>query len=287
MGDHGADLLRGVGVADVGGDARPVDGKYAVLVEHGRAHIAQLPQLPVGDVADGPGVGHDVGVGHQETVHVRPVFIHFGIGGTGHDGAGNVAAAPGEGVDFAIADTAVETGDHGLRHGFQLLGHHIVGALAVKGAVVVEKHQIFRIQKGKAQIVRQQQTVEILAPAGAEILAGSFPDELFHLVQLPGDGEGKPQFFRDGQIALPYPAKNRLDVFAVSLGAVGLVEQVGDFFILRKTPPGRAGHHVAAARIHSDNIAHFSELSCVRQGTAAEFDHNFSHGIVSSIITES
>ena len=153
-----------------------------------------------------------------------------------------------------------------------------------------DDHGLLTIQReitGERNICRQQQAVEILAPAGAEILAGPFPDEPFHLVQLPGDGKGKPQFFRDGQIALPYPAKNRLDVFAVSLGAVGLVEQVGDFFILRKTPPGRAGHHVAAARIHSDNITHFSELSCVRQGTAAEFDHNFSHGIVSSNITES
>ena len=261
--------------------------KDRVLVQNGCTHIGKLAQFAISKLANAARMVDHVRIRHQKAVHVRPVFIHLRIGGPGHDGAGNVAAPPGEGVDFAAPDAAVESGNDGLRHGFQLLGHHIVGALAVKGAVVVEKHQIFGIQKGKAQIVRQQQTVEILAPAGAEILAGSFPDELFHLVQLPGDGEGKPQFFRDGQIALPYPAKNRLDVFAVSLGAVGLVEQVGDFFILRKTPPGRAGHHVAAARIHSDNIAHFSELSCVRQGTAAEFDHNFSHGIVSSNITES
>ena len=282
VGNHGADFLRGVGVADIGGDARPVDGEHAVFMKHGSAHVAQLPKLPVGDAADGPGLGHDMGVGHQEAVDVRPVFIQLGISGPGHDGAGNIAAAPGEGVDLAVPDAAVESGNDGLRNGFQLFSHHGVGAFAVKGAVVVEKDQILGIQKCKAQIIRQKQAVEILAPAGAEVLAGAFPDQPLHLVQLPGDGEGKPQLLCDGQVALPNPLKNRAGVVAPLPGPVGLVQQIGDLFIFRKTPSGCAGHYIAAARIHSDNIAHLPKLSRVRQGTAAEFDYDFSHEIVSS-----
>ncbi|MPN61961.1 hypothetical protein SDC9_209707 [bioreactor metagenome] len=57
-------MLRRVGVADVGGDARAADGEHAVLVQHSGTGTAELVHFVVGDMADGLRVLHHAGVGH-------------------------------------------------------------------------------------------------------------------------------------------------------------------------------------------------------------------------------
>ena len=92
--DHGAGILGAVGVADVDGDARLADGEHRVLVEDGRAHVAELPELGIGDVVDDLGGIHHPGVRGQHAGNVRPVLVEVSPHGLGDDGARDVRAAP-------------------------------------------------------------------------------------------------------------------------------------------------------------------------------------------------
>ena len=62
--DHGAGILRGVGIADVQRDVLLPHGEDGALVEHLGPGIAQLPELVVGDLGDGLGIVYDPGVRH-------------------------------------------------------------------------------------------------------------------------------------------------------------------------------------------------------------------------------
>ncbi len=58
----------------------------------------------------GRGSFDDLGVGHEEAGHVRPVLVHIRVERGRGQRAGDVAAAAGEGLDRAVGHDAVKAG---------------------------------------------------------------------------------------------------------------------------------------------------------------------------------
>ena len=276
--NKGTRILGLVGVADVGGDTRTVYGEHAVLVQYACAHVAQLSQFTVGDVADGLCAGHDAGVSHKETAHICPVFVHLSLCGTGDDGAADIAAATAESMNFFFK-AAVEAGDNGLLGVLEQRGQGVVGTFTVERAILIEEDKVLGVKEGVIQIVRQKQTVEVFAAAGAIVAACTVGNILRHFIQINVDIDLKLQFFGDLTVAFADTGKGSGKILPVLLLAVSLVQQVGYFVITVKTAAGSAGHHIAAALIHIQDGLYLLKLFCIGQRAAAELGNNLTHSI--------
>ena len=241
-------------------------------MKHLRADVAQLAQLRVGDALDGARVGHDLGIGHQEAGHVRPVLVHVGVQRRRRQRAGDVAAAAGEGVDAAVGQHAVEAGDdHPAAGGRPLQG--LIADLLIHGAVHAEVQPHGAVQKIKAQIVGHEPRREVFAPAH-QLVGG---DALVHLlaqgVELLLQRGGQSQLVPDLQIAAAHHVEHRVAAAAVLQVGVAQIQQVGDLMVVLEPLTGGADHHHAAAGVGLHNGAHLAELLGVRHGRTAEFQH--------------
>ena len=177
-------MLRFVGIADVQRDIRLPYRKDAGFVQHLGAHVAQLPQLAVGDALDGPGVLHDARIRHQDPGNIGPVFVHIGRKRRRCQSAGHIAAAAGQHPDMAIRHHAVKArNDDPALPGDT--AQHFVGMLPVDLTVKGKLQPVGGIQKVIAQILRHQTGREIF-PAGNQLILA---DPLLHFpvkdVKLP------------------------------------------------------------------------------------------------------
>ena len=273
-GDDGAGIPGGVGVADADGDAGGSRGIDGVLMEHGGAHVGHFPQLAVGDLPDGQGVGHDAGVRRQDAGYVRPVLVAARAGGPGHDGAGDIRAAAGEGAHAAVGIRPVEAGHDGAGLVRQGGAQGLVGAGGVKAAVGAEKDAVGGVDEGPVQEGGHDFCVQVFAAAGAIVLVCAGLDFGFYVVetqinvqiQLPDNGL---KAFGDLR---PRPGEGR------RAGVLkGLIEQIGDFRVVGEPAAGGGDHHEGPAGVGGDDFRDFAELCGVSQGAAAEFDCDCFH----------
>ena len=140
--DQSALVLGAVGVADVDGNALLAHRENGILVEHAGAHVGQLPQLLICNGFDYFRILYDARIGHQHAGDVGPVLVHVGVNGFGHNGAGDVGAAPGEGLDAAVVFGPVEARDHGPLYIGKAFGQLMVRVLGLQVAVVVEEDNL-------------------------------------------------------------------------------------------------------------------------------------------------
>ena len=73
--DHGAVMLRLVGIADVDGDSAVLHRQNAVLMKHVRSHIGKLAQLLIGDASDRLRIFCKSRIRRINTGNIRPVLI--------------------------------------------------------------------------------------------------------------------------------------------------------------------------------------------------------------------
>ena len=281
--DEGAGILRPVGIADVDGDIRAAVREDRVLVQDRRAHIGKLAQLAVGDIVDNVRMLDDARVGRQHAGHVRPVLIQLCAHRAGHDRARHVGATAGEGMDGAVGHCAVEAGDDGAVDADEGVADGCVRGLGVKGAVCAEQDHLRRVDKGKAEIGRQQSGVQIFAAAGhivalrrsAQVCfdGGKVRREIDLQLQLGDDiGKALPDLIERGGKILPGAG-----------GVIAAVEQVRDLRIAGKALAGRGGDDVAAAGIFTDDGRDLFKLTGGRQRAAAEFHNDGVHkGLLSA-----
>ena len=86
-------MAGGVGVADIQRNVLLSHGEHRALVQHLRAHIAQLAQLVIGYALDGVGIIDDARIGHEYARYVRPVFVHVRVQRRSRKSARNIASA--------------------------------------------------------------------------------------------------------------------------------------------------------------------------------------------------
>ena len=108
-------------------------------------------------------------------------------------------------MNAAIGHAAVKPRDHGAVHILEDSRKHLLGALAVKASIRLKQDKILGVQEGKAKVFRQNQAVQIFAPAGA-IIPADVPllDFVLQVLQNPGHIQAQAQVLHDSQKALPH-----------------------------------------------------------------------------------
>ena len=269
--DHGAGLIGSVGIADVQRDILLADRENGALMEHLGTGVAQFPQFVVSNLGDGLGILHNPGIRHQNAGNVGPVFIDGGIQCCGGQGAGDITAAPGEGLDVAVGHQAVEAGDHGTVAPVEVLQRRI-GLFLVHGAVEIEPDPVSRIDEVEAQEACHQLGGEILAPADQFILGyGLGIDALFQRFEFCIQIQINVQLLPDLQIPGSDHLKNTGAVHAVLGMGKAQVQKVGDFVVIFEPLAGGGDHHHLAVGIGQDDIADLAVLARIGHGRAAEF----------------
>ena len=236
-----------------------------------RAQIAELTQLAVRHAADGCGVFHDAGIGHQDAGHVRPVLVHIRVQGRRRQRAGDVAAAPGQGHHPAIGHGTVEAGDHHPL-AVRCLPQRLIAGILIHSAVKLEPQPQRRVQEGIAQILRHQPGGEILAPGGQILLvrlAGGHP--LPQGVELPVQVQVQAAVVGDLLIPPADQGEDLLAADAVFQVGAAQIKKVGDLVIVL-VPFAGGGHHDNAAGIVTlHNGLDLGKLHGIGHGGAAEF----------------
>ena len=274
--DERSGVIRGVGVADVERDVLLAHGEDRALVQHLRTDEAQLAQLVIRDALDRQRVGHDAGVGHEDTGHVRPVFVHVGIERRGCERAGNVAAAAGEGADLAVGRHAVKAGDDDAAAVGQALQRGI-GRLLVDRPVELEAHPQLRVQKRVAEVVRHEQGGEIFAARHELLLRDAGAHLLAQHGELGLNVHVQAALVADGDVAIGDHLEDGVAAHAVLQVRVAQVQEVCELVVVRAALAG-SGHDDHLPRgVGAHDVAHFFKLFGVRHRRAAEFC-NLQHG---------
>ena len=280
LADHGAGMIGLVGVADIGGDAGPVNREHRVLMQHGCAHMAQLPQLLIGNGGNlGRAVDHP-GIRHQETGDIGPVLIHVSMDRTGNQGTGDITAAAGKGADLAVFLRPVETGHNGGLPVAQGGGELILGPFVIQGPVVIKDDPIGGVHKAPAQIISHQQSAEILPAAGTPVSPHAGGDALLHFIKTGGDIDLQMKTLGDGKITIPDFDKLVLEGLPLRSKRVTQIEQIGHLIVFGKALSGRTGDQVTAGGLQLQDAPDLPKLLIIGQRTAAElrydtFKHRF------------
>ena len=269
--DHGSGRCRVVGVADVHRNARRLHREDGGFVQHGRAHVGQLPQLRVGDHVDGRRVVHDARVAAEQAGHVRPVLVEVGCGRARNDCAGDVRAAAAEGAHLAVRHAAVEAREHCAGNPLQNEGQFLLRGLGVKAAILTEEDVVLGIDQRPIQIGRHHHGDEVLAPTSGVVPIDLAAQLRLDVVQLRIQIQIQPQLAHDLAVALPHQAEAVGEIQIVLRRVAAAVQKVGDLDVVPIALARCGHHHIAPRRIAVDDRRTLAELRRIRQRAAAEF----------------
>lgn len=188
-------------------------------MQHARAHIGKFAQLAIGDIANRFRVAHNARVGHQTAGNVRPVFIHVGLNRARNNRARDIAAAAGKGFDVAVRIASVKARHNRALMPGQQRAELFLCLIAVQPPLFVKENALLRIDEIPAEIICQQNAVEVFAPAGGVIRARAELNVAAHFIQIPIQINRQPKLLRNAVVA----RANRTKADAKSL----------------RTPPGR------------------------------------------------
>ena len=134
-------------------------------MQHTRAHIGQLAQLRVGYNAYYLGICDYSRVGYQKTAYVRPVFIKRRFYRLCDNRAGKVASAARERFYAAVGHSSVKPRDNGTGSPVKNCPKTGVCDISVEIALVVKENALGRVNKGIAEIFRENDSVKIFSAA--------------------------------------------------------------------------------------------------------------------------
>ena len=86
-------FIRGIGIADVDGDAFFTHGKDGLFMQHRGTHVRQLAQFAIGDLSDRLGLGYHPWIRHQYAGHIGPILVQVHIQCIRHDRTRHIRSA--------------------------------------------------------------------------------------------------------------------------------------------------------------------------------------------------
>ena len=218
-------------------------------------------------------VGAQRRVGAHQAVHVRPVFVETRAEGGGDPRAGNVRAAAGEGLNFAVGAASVKAGNHraGIAPRHFLNGD--AGFRRVHATARVEVNQLRRVHEGQAGAAGEEHGAQALA-----LGRGAIPGE----GRVGGEGieqavHGNGQRFGDFLIARANGRENQAVVAALGGAGVGQQQKIRHLVVHAVAAAGRGEHDKPRPRRGGDQRAHAAEAVRVGHGAAAEFGNENAH----------
>ena len=128
-------------------------------MEHGSAHVGQLPKFPVSDHVNFLGPFNDPWIRHKETGYVRPVLIQIRVDRLRHNRTCDIRTAPGKCLDLSVRHGPIEAWDHRPFRLCQACGKNFLGLLSVKISLVVKQDHFCRVDKFIAQIFSHDPSV--------------------------------------------------------------------------------------------------------------------------------
>ena len=149
--------------------------------------------------------------------------------------------------------------------------------IAVQPPLFVKENALLRIDEIPAEIICQQNAVEVFAPAGGVIRARAELNVAAHFIQIPIQINRQPKLLRNAVVARANRIKSRREIAAGRRQAVALIKQIGHFDIGGSAFARRARHDNAPILVGKQNLPDLFELRRVGQRTSAEFCYFHTH----------
>lgn len=210
-------------------------------------------------------------VGHQTAGNVRPVFIHVGLNRARNNRARDIAAAAGKGFDVAVRIASVKARHNRALMSGQQRAELFLCLIAVQPPLFVKENALLRIDEIPAEIICQQNAVEVFAPAGGVIRARAELNVAAHFIQIPIQINRQPKLLRNAVVARANRIKSRREIAAGRRQAVALIKQIGHFDIGGSAFARRARHDQCADPRRKAESPTF--LNCA--ASASELPPNF------------
>ena len=145
--------------------------------------------------------------------------------------------------------------------------------------VRVKEDDLRRVDELPAQILGQNDAVQVFAAAGRIIHGLAVEHGVMHLFQMGREIQIQPQLVDDLGIARRKLRKDLLEFRQLPLARQFMagVEHIRDLGIVRLPATGRGGHDIHAVGIPEQNLLDLSELRRFRQRAAAELGNHNTH----------
>ena len=275
--DHGSGSVRIVGVADIDRNACVAHGENSLLMQNRCTHVGKLAQLAIGDGLDGLGVLDHARVCHHKARDVGPVLVERRVCRLRNDRAGHVRATAAEGLDRAVGHDTVKAGDHGVAVLLELLTHLLLGLFLVVHAVLAEEDHRLGVDKVKAEVLGQDQRIEVLAAACGKITSRVVRDGVADVIQLARNVKLQTELADDAVVALGDLCIIGGNILVIADHIVAVVEHIRNLNVVTVALSGRRRHDEATVGIALDDLGDLAELLGICQRGASEFNNLDSH----------
>ena len=155
-----------------------------------------------------------------------------------------------------------------------------VGALAVEGAVLLKEDNACGINKIKAEVGCEDNTVEVLAAACCIVTAGLMHKRALDTIIFFGHVERNAETCDDRFIALDDLVKIFVKILAARCFFEAAVEHIGNLCVFFEAFTGCGRDNVAARRIFLYDLGDFLKVFGICQRRTAEFDNFYLHFIL-------
>ena len=258
--DHRSRIPRPVGIADIDGNRFRTHRENRVLMKHGRAHIGELSQFPVGNGFDGLRIVDKMRVGHEASRHIGPVFIDIGAHCPRNNRACYIGTAARKCLDAAVRHRPVEARDNRVVKIPEPFMKNRIRRFRVEIPAGIKQNDIFRVDKTEPEVIGQDQSVQVLsARCGIIPPCPAFeiiPDDLKFLIQA----EIQPESLYDLLIAGPDGVQLIVDDFSRRCGVIASVKHIRNLCIIGKSASRSRRNHIPAVRVLMDYRSHFGHL---------------------------
>ena len=281
--NHGAAVLRAVGVPNVNRNSLFPHRENRILMHDTRAHIGEFAELLIGNGLNDGRIFDNVRVRAEEARDIRPVLIEICVNGARNHGTRDIRAAAAKGRNAAVLLSAVEARNHRAVIAGKLCRDLTLRFLRIKAAVVVEEYHIRRIHKGEAEVSRHHMTVQIFAATRRIFSAAMCAEILFQFGKFRAEIQIQRESV-DNLLIAPFDFLQRLlKERLIFRAVVELIEEIGDLCVAAVALAGRARHDITPRRIAPDNLTDLLKLLRTREGTTAKFYYLF-HALLLSLL---
>ena len=245
-------------------------------MQNARAHIGKLAKLGVGDYADALGILDNSRVSNQKSRNVRPVLVKRSSDSLCDNRAREIRTAARKRLNRTVGHCAVKSGDNGSGFSLENSAEASVCDISVKLSVVVEEDTICRVNELIIEILRENNSVQILAARSRVVTVCALAEILTDFDVLVLERQIERQILDNPVKALSHGHKSLREILACEHPLVALIQQIRNLCIIGKALSGRARHNIAALLVAFDNLGNLLKLSRICKRASSKL-YNLAH----------
>ena len=159
----------------------------------------------------------------------------------------------------------------------ELIAHLSLGLFLIVHTVLAEEDHRLGVDKVKAEVLGQDQRVEVFAAAGGKITSGVMRDRVADVIQLARNVKLQTELADDVVIALGDLCVVGSNVLVIADHIVAVIQHIRDLNVVTVALSRRRCNHKPTVRIALDDLGNLAELLSVRQRGASKFNNLDSH----------